>query len=559
MSRRIGSAAFLRATVWLTAAVLGGCLAGSETGNPAKGLTGRIRTLDGLPAARTRVVLVPEGYVPADARSAAALPAATTDANGNYAFRDVASGRYNVEAMNPSDGTRARAEGIVAGDYPVEIPAQTLGVPGSIAAALKGAADTVTGFIYLPGSTFRAAVRASNSVVRLDSLPPGRIDSLVYGSASGLPPRTFAWNLHVESSAVDSASGPFLTWRRSVALTVDTGSAGAKLSANVAGIPLRIALPDSVLGSGAKDGSDLRVANEQGAELPCEVQSQSGSAALWVRMDTVYADGPTLIRLYWDYGGRDPLPVAKPGSVFSPADGFAGAWHLDEDPAAAAGRMSDATGQGNDGMAVGYASGGSSEAGVAGGALKLDGKSQFVGTKHAFDDPETFTVLVWFRAGKSSGGRLIEFADKGDTSHTTYFDRLLQTYADGTMHFGLYPPDSAGKAMPTPSSYKIMGTSKPYDDGSWHQAAARLSPEGMVLFIDGTRIAMDPSARTAQVVKGYWRMGYGRLSGWGPIGTGEYFQGSLDEFWAVHSSLPDDFVRLSFENLKPGSRLIRWP
>jgi hypothetical protein len=557
MSRRIGSAAFLWATAWLTAAVLGGCLAGSETGNPAKGLTGRIRTLDGLPAARTRVVLVPEGYVPADARSAAALPAATTDANGSYAFRDVASGRYNVEAVNPSDGTRARAEGIVAGDYPVAIPTQTLGVPGAIAAALKGAADTVTGYIYLPGSTFRAAVRASNSVVRLDSLPPGWVDSLVYGSASGLPPRTFAWNLHVESSAVDSASGPFLAWRRSVALTVDSGPAGAKLSANVAGIPLHIALPDSVLGSGAKDGSDLRVANEQGAELPCEVQSQGGSAALWVRMDTVYADRPTRIRLYWDYGGRDPLPAAKPGSVFSPADGFAGAWHLDEDPAA--GRLSDATGQGNDGMAVGYASGGSTEAGVAGGALKLDGKSQFVGTKRAFDDPEIFTVLVWFRAGKSPGGRLFEFADKGDTSHTTYFDRLLQTYADGTLHFGLYPPDSAGKAMPTPSSYKIMGTSKPYDDGSWHQAAARLSPDGMVLFIDGTRIAMDPSARTAQIIKGYWRLGYGRLSGWGPVGTGEYFQGSLDEFWAVHSALSDDFVKLSFENLKPGSSLIQWP
>jgi len=50
-----------------------------------------------------------------------------------------------------------------------------------------------------------------------------------------------------------------------------------------------------------------------------------------------------------------------------------------------------------------------------------------------------------------------------------------------------------------------------------------------------------------------------RLSGWGPAGTGEYFQGSLDEFWAVHAALSDDFVKLSFENLKPGSRLILWP
>jgi len=559
MSRRIGSAAFLWATALLTAAVLGGCLAGSETGNPAKGLTGRIRTLDGLPAARTRVVLVPEGYVPTDAHSAAVLPAATTDAQGRFEFRDVATGRYNLEAMNPADGTRARADGIVAGDSTVEIPSQTLGLPGSIAAALKGAADTLTGFIYLPGSTFRAAVSASNSVVRLDSLPPGQVDSLVYGNAAGMPPRTFAWNLRVEPSTVETASGPFLAWRRSLVLNVDGGPAGAKLSTAVAGIPVRIALPDSVLGSGAKDGSDLRVANEQGAELPCEVQSQGGSAGLWVRMDTVYADRPTLIRLYWDYGGNGPLPTAKAGNVFSPADGLAGAWHLDEDPAANKGRLADASGQGNDGMALGYTASGSSEAGVAGSALKFDGKSQFAGTKLAFDDPESFTVLIWFRAGHGLGGRLFEFADK-DTSRASYWDRLLHIYPDGTLHYGVFPPDSAGKGPTTKSSFKILGTSKAYDDGAWHQVAVRLSPlEGQTMFVDGAHIANDPATHTAQIIKGYWRLGWGQLSAWAPAGSGEYFQGSLDEFWAIHAARSDDFVKLSYENLKPGSRLIRWP
>ncbi|MBW8890229.1 MAG: hypothetical protein JF616_20945, partial [Fibrobacteres bacterium] len=50
-----------------------------------------------------------------------------------------------------------------------------------------------------------------------------------------------------------------------------------------------------------------------------------------------------------------------------------------------------------------------------------------------------------------------------------------------------------------------------------------------------------------------------QLSAWAPAGSGEYFQGSLDEFWAVHAGLADDFVKLSYENLKPGSRLIKWP
>jgi hypothetical protein len=542
------------------AALWGGCISGSETGNPAKGLTGRIRTLDGLPAARARVVLVPSGFVPADARATAALPSATTDAQGRYAFGDLPAGRYNLEAENPADGTRARIAGVEAGEGLSEVPAQTLGAPGSIAASLAGASDTVAGFIYLPGSTFRAPVRAASAVVRLDSLPPGSIDSLVYGSAAGsVPPKTFAWNVKVEPAAESKAAGPFLAWRRAVPLVVDGGPGGAKLASAVAGFPLRLVLPDSVLASARSGLSDVRVANERGEALPCEAQT-GAPGALWVRVDTVYADRPTRLVLYWDYGGQDPLPApAQAGAVFSAADGFAAAWHLDEDPAAGNGLLADASGQGDEGQAAGYGQTGATAAGVAGGALKFDGKTQSVVSRKAFDDPEAFTVLVWFKADPSAGGRLFEFADK-DTGTAAYWDRLLQLYKDGTLHYGVYPPDSAGKAPPTKSSYKILGTAKAYDDGAWHQAAVRLSAaEGQALYVDGARVANDPSTRTAQIIKGHWRLGYGQLSGWGPAGTGEYFQGSLDEFWAVHAALPDGFVKLSYENLKPGSRLVRWP
>ncbi|MBW8886154.1 MAG: hypothetical protein JF616_00235, partial [Fibrobacteres bacterium] len=91
------------------------------------------------------------------------------------------------------------------------------------------------------------------------------------------------------------------------------------------------------------------------------------------------------------------------------------------------------------------------------------------------------------------GGRIFEFADK-DTSRAAYWDRLLHLYPDGTLHYGVFPPDSAGKPPTTKSSFKILGTSKAYDDGAWHQVAVRLSPlEGQTLFVDGARIANDPA------------------------------------------------------------------
>lgn len=547
----------------LAAAVcLSACIDGSETGNPTKGLTGRIRTLDGLPAARTRVVLVPEGYIPADPQATAALPATTTDAQGRFRFQGVGEGRFNLEAMNPADGSRSRLAGVEAAEGLPEAPTQTLALPGSISASLSGAIDTLNGFIYVPGSTFRASVRASSSVVKMDSLPAGFLDSLLYGSTTGtLAARAFAWNLRVDPAAASKADGPYLAWRRTAAVTVDGGPDGAKLAQPLAGFPLRIALPDSVLASARANGSDLRVANGKGEALPCEAEAPAGIAAgLWVRVDTVFADRPTPLHLYWDYGGPDSLPAPeKTGKVFPAADGYAGAWHLDEDPAAANGKSPDASGQGNDAAAIGYAAAGATAAGVAGRSLKFDGKTQFLGSRLAFDDPEAFTVLVWFRADKSQGGRLFEFADK-DTSRTNYWDRLLHIYKDGSLHFGIYPPDSAGQTPPTKSSYKIVGTAKGYDDGAWHQAAARFSGDsGAALFVDGARLANDPATNRAQIIKGYWRLGYGQLSSWGPSGTGEYFQGSLDEFWAVHAALPEGFIRLSFENLKPGSRLVRWP
>lgn len=537
------------------------CEIGSETGNPAKGITGLIRTADGLPAASARVLLVPDGFVPADDRAIGGLRAATTDRQGRFRFAGLDSGRYNLESENPADGARARLAGVLAGDGG-DVPTQILATPGSITASLAGAADTVNGFIYVPGSTYRAAVRAANSQVRLDSLPPGLIDSLMYGSTQdGTDPRAFAWDIVVEPDTASAAAGPYLAWRGAAALSLDAPAAGIGRAAELAGFPVRIPLPDSLLAAIRPDGSDLRAANGRGEPLPCEFQAAaSGSgAALWVRMDTVAADRPTPLRIYWGYAGTDSLPEAwKPGSVFAPGDGYAGVWHLDQDPAS--GRLADATGQGNEGTPVGYPATGSLEAGVAGAALRCDGKSQFMGTRQAFDDPETFTFLIWFKAPPSNGGRLLEFSDK-DTSKAAYWDRLLHLYADGSLHLGVYPPDTAGKAMPTASSYRIIGTGAGslYDDGNWHQAAGRLSQSGLTLFVDGERVAHDPSTYRAQIIRGYWRLGYGLRSGWAPSGSGEYFQGSLDECWIAHRALSDDFVKLSYANLKPGSRLIRWP
>jgi hypothetical protein len=129
----------------------------------------------------------------------------------------------------------------------------------------------------------------------------------------------------------------------------------------------------------------------------------------------------------------------------------------------------------------------------------------------------------------------------------------------GMVHFGVYPPVAAGQANPNPGVFKIVGSPKPLNDGAWHQATARLSPQGQALFIDGVEVALDPVSTVAENIRGYWRWGYGALEGWSPPGASRYFQGNLDEICVAHAARSDAFIALLYENQKPDSRLLEFP
>jgi hypothetical protein len=89
--------------------------------------------------------------------------------------------------------------------------------------------------------------------------------------------------------------------------------------------------------------------------------------------------------------------------------------------------------------------------------------------------------------------------------------------------------------------------------------AARLSGKGQALFVDGVKVAEDPATVEAENISGFWRLGFGLLSNWAPAGTSAYFQGAVDEVWITHAERSDDFLRLTFENQKPGSLLLKFP
>lgn len=131
----------------------------------------------------------------------------------------------------------------------------------------------------------------------------------------------------------------------------------------------------------------------------------------------------------------------------------------------------------------------------------------------------TFSLEIWFRTTTTTGGKLMGWGNARTGTSSTY-DRHLYMTNDGKIVFGVYP--SAVKTITSPQAY---------NDGTWHQAVATLSSAGMVLYIDGTKVAADTSTTTAEGGNGWWRVGYDNLSGWTSVPTTNYWTGSLA--WAA--------------------------
>ncbi|WP_083396291.1 LamG-like jellyroll fold domain-containing protein [Frigoribacterium sp. MCBA15_019] len=149
--------------------------------------------------------------------------------------------------------------------------------------------------------------------------------------------------------------------------------------------------------------------------------------------------------------------------------------------------------------------------------LRLDGVSGQVTTGQVIDGPQVFTVETWFRTTTTTGGKLIGFGNS-QAGASGQYDRHLYLTDRGTLIFGVY---SGG--------YFSVESPATYTDGAWHLATATLSPSGMALYVDGTRVGSSTQA-AAENARGYWRIGYDAVSiSWPSSPTSKYYRGDLDD------------------------------
>jgi hypothetical protein len=511
-------------------------------GSSSETVIGVIYHEDGSPASQTIVRLIPDDYNPLLGSDSGNLLTDTTSSGGMYSFETVDTGEYSLEASHPVQGTRVRHPGIHIIDTSTVSVNDTLKKPGTIVLISPEIDDTITGYVYAPGTTLMYKTGDTSGRITLDSVPAGLLPGIFYSpSAQKSIPILLAGKVSAISGSVLTVSSP---WRHSRKLFLNTAPDGANSASDVLACPVlvRLSSQNFSFSEARGNGDDCRFTKEDGTRLPHEIERWDATneiAEIWVTVDTVYANSSErFIRLYW--GNADSLDNSDPLAVFDTAGHFAGVWHLNENPAAGAGSVKDRTALQNHGTAAATMTPASVVEGIAGSALHFTGRTDNVKVRRTVQDD--FTIGFWMRADSSSlsgnywwqGNGLVD-ADVGETELRDFGISFL----NNRPVFGTCCIDTNLQA-------DVM-----VNDAQWHHVAVtRERATGLKkIYVDGN----EAGAHTATTLSlnGSEYMSFGKI-----LSNSFAFKGALDEIRISSSVRPAAWIRLEYMNQKANDALV---
>lgn len=519
----------------------------TETGNAR--ILGRIVDESGAPSEGAQVIVLSSEWDPSRGIAVPDSQKDTTDSQGRYRFTRLASGGYNLMAFDPRTRTRSAVYGIELAADSVLVPKDTLHVTGTLSVPLPETQDSGAGWVYVPGTHIRARVDSEiriAGIIRLDSVPAGIMPSVVYAKGDSVSePVLIGEDVKVDKGEMTHVNA-YAAWNHSARLKLNTSATGVAIENDLRDFPLlvRLAAPEFDFSQASAGGADLRFSKTDGTPLSREIETwdaQAGHAEIWVSMDTVHADSPAQsINMHW---GRSGTAQAKSRrAVFDTLAGFAGVWHLAEDAAdtTANALYKDATGAGSDGNdRVASAS----RAGAIGPGRGIDSGDYISAPKvsQGLMLATSFTISLWYRTeGKRMGPLGGELVNVGDNYG-------LRAHRDSSLHLWYWPPvPPAGQKE---EWYFITVKGSGFTDGDWHLLTGTFDGRFLRLYVDGQEAGSAPAADMVgfqfpmNVTMG--RHGNGK--------QGYEYRGDLDEV-QIHSAVRGpDWIKLSFENQKPGS------
>jgi hypothetical protein len=321
-------------------------------------------------------------------------------------------------------------------------------------------------------------------------------------------------------------------------LTINTSIINPQMAGNVFNFPLLVRLDKSFFpfDSAAHGGRDVRFRKPNGAPLPYQIESwdsAAGTAALWVLVDTVYANNGTQnLRMIW--GNKNALDTSSGSMVFSTSNSFVGVWHFSK--TALIDTFADATGSGFN--LTNHAS-------VPALGNNIASDRSFNGSAYlntadnaALNITDQITLSAWAKLTNATQNQKII-----GKMNTTYNRGYLLGVSQGTIYPEFY--NSTGGY-----STFFAGT---ISSGQWvHLAVTRATGGNIIAYVNGVPVNSQQAGSLA-----IGTSTNDLIIGSGPWNHNQFFiNGEVDEVRIENAQRSADWIKLNYENQRQGSTVV---
>lgn len=431
---------------------------GSETTN---GVSACVRFNDGTPIAGSVVRLRPADYVSklpqGTSESIVDIKNGLTDSSGRFLFTGINPGEYCIEVQNFSEDSLKKGSVVFTGTVRRN-DTTDLGTDSIRPyATLVGSIDSAK----IGDSPLYARIRGLERIKRVnedgtflfDDLPEGYFDVVIIAENQSDESREI---IKVKTNSKDTVSlqvSPDFTYTGY--LSIDTEAAQLSEAITLTNFPLLVRLDSSTFDFNKADnsGRDIRFFSMNKVPLAHEIEQWdpvSQRAAIWILVDEIWGGNPDPhIMMQW--GAPAAHNLSNGTTVFDTANGFAGVWHLNENPSAGANAIRDRTVNEYHGTCSGTMTSQNITAGVIGEALSFNGSTDTI-EAGMLNVSDSYTLSCWVKPsrGLNTNWRFII----KEASYTLWFDTKwdgirAEHFTDVRMWRGIYQdtPDSIPNFM----------------------------------------------------------------------------------------------------------------
>jgi hypothetical protein len=473
------------------------------------------------------------------------VPDAVTDSAGRYHFDSLANGSYILEFSRDTLGAAVACTVQSMKKAADTITDQALKPFGFISGAVRYLGGTPV-YVRTFGLLRCARMDPVSGMFILTRVPQGSF-SLLFSAFSDAVPPVNVNNVVVDpgfSTMVDTMvlqmfdEEDYSQWQSSRIIHLVTTPAGAGVADTIMNFPVLVRLDQSAIAFGQTQagGRDIRFAKKNGRHLRYEIErwdATSRTAAVWVRVDTIYGNDTTNIVMYW--GRKNTADFSAGGQVFGRADGYMGVWHMNG--------TDDASGQGHVLTSQSDATTPAADTGLIGGMMRFNGSNSYWAVPYsaAIDGNNRFSISVWAQwlgTGVPGYNRII--SNKQVWNDPAGFEILTISGNDSAID--VRAEDSIGNGpLHVVSGWSAHG---------WHYLTLVWNNGVCAIYVDGV-FADAPLINAFPVTND---LVFGSNVG----NTEQKWNGCLDEIRLSTGPLSAGWIKLCYQNQKPQDALVRF-